>query len=288
MSEAQSMKIAELERVSGVSRSTIHHYLNIGLLPRPEVRGSKLHLFGQEHVSRLDAIQVLRSEGWALPRIRDHLARARAASPPPSGAEDDTRQRIVEHATRLFADRGYDGVRISEVARALGIGKATIYRYFPSKQALFVDCVEKVRFTLVPKDVREASDRQGTLDEQGERRARAVLEHFDAYRMLTHLLGSLGHGSDPELAAKARKELHWMITNAEPLIRRAIAEQRIRSLDPELLAYMLWGALIGAGERLTLDGKYSLEKVLREYLDFAALGLSGSAGGSSRTTDEGR
>ncbi|MBZ5710733.1 MerR family DNA-binding transcriptional regulator [Nannocystis pusilla] len=40
------MKIAELSRVSGTHRSTIHHYLDLGLLPRPETLGPRLHHFG--------------------------------------------------------------------------------------------------------------------------------------------------------------------------------------------------------------------------------------------------
>jgi hypothetical protein len=69
-----------------------------------------------------------------------------------------------------------------------------------------------------------------------------------------------------------------MITNSEPYLRRMLAEKRIRPCDPELLAYMLWGALIGAGERLTRDSRYTLDEVLDAYLAFASLGSSGTRG----------
>lgn len=271
--------MAELERISGIGRSTIHHYLNLGLLPRPKVHGPKLHVFGEVHLARLREIQKLRDRGWALPRIREHLDRRASRSRPkavaPGDRQDATRLRIIEHATPLFAQRGYHGVRLMDVARSLGLGKATIYRYFPSKQALFVDCVERVRFTLVPKDVRETAERETSLVDQGKARAGAVLRNFDGYRALTHFLGAMAHDPDSSVAARARAELHAMITNAEPFLRKLIAEADMRSCDSELLAYMLWGALIGAGERMTLDDKYTLAQVLEAYLEFSAFGMVG-------------
>ncbi|HEY6556686.1 MAG TPA: TetR family transcriptional regulator [Polyangiaceae bacterium] len=270
------MKIRELERVSGVHRSTIHHYVNLGLLPRPKVAGPKLHVFGEPHVQLLLEIQKRRAEGWALPRIREHLrkqaSKGRATRTSAGAAATDTRQQILEHATRLFAQRGYHGVRLMDVARSLGIGKATLYRYFTSKQALFVECVERVRFTLVPKETRELAERQRSLPEQGRGRAHAVLVHFKEYRALTHFLGTIAEDADRAVAARAKAELHSMITNAEPYLKQLMS-QGARVCDSELLAYMLWGALMGAGERLTLDSKYSLHDVLDAYLQFTMFGM---------------
>ena len=276
------MKIRELERASGVHRSTIHHYVNLGLLPRPRVAGPKLHVFGEQHVAQLREIQKLRAEGWALARIREHLrkqgSKARARKTLAGGGEavTDTHQQILEHATHLFAQRGYHGVRLSDVARSLGIGKATLYRYFTSKQALFVECVERVRFTLVPKSRRELAERAYTLAEQGRGRAHAVLVHFKEYRALTQFLGTIAEDADAAVAARAKTELHSMITNAEPYLKRLMAEGA-RRCDSELLAYMLWGALMGAGERMTLDARYTLEEVLEAYLQFITFGMRSPA-----------
>jgi AcrR family transcriptional regulator len=280
VAEEISMKIADLEGASGVHRSTIHHYLNVGLLPAPRALGPKLHLFGPDHVSRLKEIQRLRASGWGLARIRTHLAERHRVEVRPDTCQeerhsDGTRQRIVERATPLFAERGYDGVRLSDVARELGIGKATIYRYFPNKQALFVDCVEKVRFTLIPKEARDMNDSRENFAEQGRHRALGVLANFAAFRTLSNLLGSVAHGRDLELARRARAELHSMVTNAEPLLRRMIEAKQIRPVDPELLAYMLWFSLMGAGERLLLDGKLTQSEVLEAYLEFVLQGMGG-------------
>lgn len=153
MRPPDTLKLAELSRLSGVHRSTIHHYLNLGLLPPPRVLGPKIHLFDAEHVEKLRDIQRLRSQGSSLRRIQMELA-SRMRSPPrrsEPGGQRDVRKRLLEQATRWFAERGYDGDRVGELARSLGIGKATVYRHFPTKQALFVECVERVCFTLIPR-----------------------------------------------------------------------------------------------------------------------------------------
>ncbi len=48
-----------------------------------------------------------------------------------------TRAALLERATREFADRGYDGARVDEIAEAAGINKRMIYAYFGDKEGLY-------------------------------------------------------------------------------------------------------------------------------------------------------
>ena len=48
---------------------------------------------------------------------------------------EDNRERVLEAARELFAERGLD-VPLREVARRAGVGPATLYRRFPTKQSL--------------------------------------------------------------------------------------------------------------------------------------------------------
>jgi len=50
---------------------------------------------------------------------------------------------ILAVATRFFARHGYRQTDVQEVADALGIGKGTVYRYFPTKEALFFAAVDR-------------------------------------------------------------------------------------------------------------------------------------------------
>ena len=52
------------------------------------------------------------------------------------------REAIVEAAATLFQEMGYERASMNELARRLGGSKATLYSYFPSKEALLVAVVK--------------------------------------------------------------------------------------------------------------------------------------------------
>jgi AcrR family transcriptional regulator len=50
-----------------------------------------------------------------------------------------TRQLIADTAARLFAERGYEQVSVSDVAREADVAEQTVYNYFPTKEQLVTD-----------------------------------------------------------------------------------------------------------------------------------------------------
>lgn len=70
-----------------------------------------------------------------------------------SAAYDEARQQIIEAALRAFAERGFHGTSIPEIATAAGVGVASIYRRFESKEhlvnAVFRDAKSRLRDALL-------------------------------------------------------------------------------------------------------------------------------------------
>jgi len=54
-----------------------------------------------------------------------------------SNRSNETREKIIEAARKLFSEKGYDGVSMEDIAQASGVRKSLIYYYFPSKEILF-------------------------------------------------------------------------------------------------------------------------------------------------------
>jgi len=55
---------------------------------------------------------------------------------------EQTRQSIADAAWRLFADRGFDDVTVTEIAHEAQVAKATVFNYFPTKEDLFFPRLE--------------------------------------------------------------------------------------------------------------------------------------------------
>src|SRR6266581_7749599 len=64
-------------------------------------------------------------------------------------------EQILEAAAKLFAEHGYADGDTQLLAEKLGVGKGTIYRYFPSKRELFLAAADRVMRMLCQRiDVR--------------------------------------------------------------------------------------------------------------------------------------
>ncbi len=63
--------------------------------------------------------------------------------PPNPDLPEQRRLQILDVAAGIFAERGYQKTEMQEVAQTVGLGKGTIYRYFASKQELFLATVDR-------------------------------------------------------------------------------------------------------------------------------------------------
>jgi AcrR family transcriptional regulator len=58
------------------------------------------------------------------------------------------RQQLSDTATRMFLERGFDAVRVSEIAEACGVSEKTVFNYFPTKESLILDRLEATMASL--------------------------------------------------------------------------------------------------------------------------------------------
>ena len=67
-----------------------------------------------------------------------------------------TRQRISDVATRLFIERGFDGVTVDEIAEAADVARMTVFNHFSRKEDMFFDLDEEGREIQSTPDHRSA------------------------------------------------------------------------------------------------------------------------------------
>ncbi len=85
-------------------------------------------------------------------------------TPKPDVSEQRTVQ-IITAATAVFAEKGFDGATMADIAAEAGINKATIYLYFDSKDALIHAIAERM-FAQELTDLRVAAEASGTAIER--------------------------------------------------------------------------------------------------------------------------
>lgn len=147
-SAADGMTLGRVVALSGVPASTVHHYRRLGLLPRLKPAGQGRFSYREVHVRALRLIRELREQrGLSLRQIKSVLPGLLEGKQQvlPMTSPGGPEERLVEAAFRLFSEpRGYASVSVSEIATAAGVAKGSVYRYFPSKEALFTAVVENL------------------------------------------------------------------------------------------------------------------------------------------------
>ena len=134
------------------------------------------------------------------------------------------RQLLSDTATRMFLDRGFDAVRVAEVAEACGVSEKTVFNYFPTKESLVLDRLE----------ITMASLRTGLADPEAAP-VQAALRILD--RELSDMTAQLAGHDDPGGVARAILRFGDLI-RATPSLRAYQADMidQSASVATEILA----------------------------------------------------
>lgn len=111
---------------------------------------------------------------------------------------EERRAEIVEHAARLFAERGFLGASIADLAEACGTSKSLLYHYYPSKEDILFDAMHgHVRALL------DVSETVKTEDGDAAAKLSSLTQRFmslylDAAARQRVLVNELRHLSDAQ------------------------------------------------------------------------------------------
>lgn len=160
-----------------------------------------------------------------------------------SSPRQDKRVRIIDAAVEVFAERGFRGARISDIARAAGVADGTIYLYFRNKEDLLLTIFEEKMAEVLARLEASLAPVEGPLE-----RIRAFA-HFHFGEMRTN--PSLAQVLQVELRQSTRflrdyrPEKLWQYLGVfEQLLHDGQTAGLVRAdLDPFLLKWAFFGAL---------------------------------------------
>ncbi len=204
---------------------------------------------------------------------------ARRCGRQPGGASgDETRDRIIEAAVRLFAERGYGSTSVRDIARRAHVRVSTLYHHFRSKEQMYAEvfrrreeAVRAIVVSCLDQDL-EFSDMVRTIV---ERLFDYYATHRDEARLgAAAVLGGMGRWLAPD-------HRPW-IELGEGVLRPAAARGMAKEIDPALFmisvdGLLTWHAINEAAYRRNLGNDLhdaeTAERAKRHIVQIVLRGL---------------
>lgn len=180
-----------------------------------------------------------------------------------------TRQKVLDAARTLFAERGYDAATIRDIAKGAGMSTGAVFANFQDKAELF-ECVFAEEMEGLLADIQSAAAKEGSV---AERLAEGLTAGY--HRSLSHLplMQAMIARSwfQPEDADLRTKEFVKPIVGAiVEVLQAGIAAGSLRQdLDQALLGRMIWDIYI-SNYRFAAYDNWSIEELtphIRKQLD---------------------
>jgi TetR/AcrR family transcriptional regulator len=159
----------------------------------------------------------------------------------------EIRQRIISFASRLFGEKGLEGVSVREIAAASQVNLAMISYYFGGKEGLYLECIshfaqsklQVVKTILTP--VESAEEFKLRLKMLVENKMKSFSEDIEAHKII---MREMQTKRDPEFQKKIMEQLFPLFDLMKDFFVGAKKKKILRSeLDPEQICIMLMGLL---------------------------------------------
>ncbi|MEZ5211034.1 TetR/AcrR family transcriptional regulator [Gordonia sp. PP30] len=186
---------------------------------------------------------------------------------------------VFDAAARLFAERGFAGTSIQDIANDLGVSRTSLYYYVPNKDELLARIVH---------DLTERGLR--VLEEQRARPVPLEQQFSDSVREMTRLVAAnparfrLLQQSEafmpPEVARQHRRNRRAMLDAMIRLIEDGQNAGILRSADPRLAAFALFG--MWNWTAYWVRDTDNLDTIVDEFATIALRGLLADGDGTDR------
>lgn len=192
------------------------------------------------------------------------------------------REQILQGAMQLFAQKGFRGTTTREIARRLHISEALMFKYFPSKEALYRAIIQKrmdgSEEMIIPREAIEAKDDRQVFQSIA---SYLIQKNTADPTFMRLLLYSALEGHDLSRIFFENNAMEKTRLLAK-YIRQRIKEKAFKPVPPMLAARAFIGMIIHYIQAQEIYGMkkhlpYSRKKVVDTLVEVFLSGLRGSA-----------
>jgi AcrR family transcriptional regulator len=177
----------------------------------------------------------------------------------------------MEHATALFAERGYHPTAVSDIVDSMGVGKGVFYWYFSSKEELLTEILRDAHLQLRRTQQAAIANEADPLRriELGIAVSLGWFREHREYFAITQFAAT-----DETFAPVLRRNREVAVADTTRHIKEAIVEGRIADGEPELLAHAILGVVDQLTRRYLIERDEPIELIASAAIAFCISGLS--------------
>ncbi len=192
----------------------------------------------------------------------------------PAVYRNNRKDEILEVAARLFAEEGYNAVSLIDIARAVGLSKATLYHYFDRKEEILgcivVDTVQKLS-EHVDKAVAEYADPKKRLIAFMEAQAEFFEHHQAPFQILLTRVANLQDREMRDVAIEWRVNYENAIRN---IVRDGLSSGDFQARDPNAVVRVIISSVYWLARWYRPSGKQTAREIAREYAEIYLYGIA--------------
>ena len=154
---------------------------------------------------------------------------------------EQTRGRILDAALKLFSQKGFLGATTRGIAREAGVAEVTLFRHFPTKEALFKEVIRRYSFLPALRGILPGLD-EATYEEALLEIARRFLATLDERRDLIRIMLAERPHYPSQVKGIFRGILGEALRMVSDYFRQLQARGVLRDFDPDAAAKAFLGA----------------------------------------------
>jgi TetR/AcrR family fatty acid metabolism transcriptional regulator len=188
----------------------------------------------------------------------------------------DKRQRIIEAAVKVFAEKGFYNAKVSEIARASGVANGTIYLYFRNKDDILISLFEEEMKRIIERMKAEIEREQGAV-RKIEKFALMHLSLIEENKGLAEVLQVELRQSSKFMKEYRNRRFAEYVNLISAIIRQGQKEGVVRAdVMPGVAKRAFFGALDEMSRFWVLSRrkKYSIQTAARQIADFFLRGIA--------------
>lgn len=169
-------------------------------------------------------------------------------------ASDERKEKILEIGIEEFASNGYENANINVIAKKAGISIGLMYKYFATKEDLFVTCLQR-GMQILDDALEEIMNSDDKLLIKAEKVIRTTCRHSKANANYIRLYNEITSEKNSERAKLLAEEIETSTSRKYiTAIAQALAKDDVRpDLDPRLFAFFLDNLLVALQFSYTCD-----------------------------------